>query len=305
MLFSNPMENGDDLNDELFNILTIEKCYHRQKIMCQQKNQSKSLRNVNNDDASTTSTTTITTKKCHPNRRRYEQTNRWQQSKPKTKSMPTTKRKQLQQQQIEMMTSVRRLRTLLPKQWNVISLLFIVLLSISVQSNYVYGARSRDNFNSIYLNNNHSVNNIIQNLTDSTDPIDASADAIQFMDNDLEIVDIDDLPLSLPTDQNFRYNVTVDGVAIDDFFDPYSSSNSSSGNRKLRRSPIYQNEFAVYVPSGSDEAHSIADKHGFVNMGQVSFTFHFFQFSFSACLQSLTPESYPLTMKRKIHQFAK
>uniref|UniRef100_A0A1B0GIL1 furin n=2 Tax=Lutzomyia longipalpis TaxID=7200 RepID=A0A1B0GIL1_LUTLO len=37
-----------------------------------------------------------------------------------------------------------------------------------------------------------------------------------------------------------------------------------------RRTPIYQNEFAVYIPSGDEEAvNRIASKHGFTNMGQI------------------------------------
>lgn len=146
-----------------------------------------------------------------------------------------------------------RQRTLSPIQWNVISLLFIVLLSINGQSQFVFGARSRDNFNSIYLNNNHSVNN--QNGRD-TDPA-AETNAISY--DDLEIIDIDDLTVTDP----YLQNVT-DG-SVDDSRTAYSSS------RKLRRSPIYHNEFAVYVPYGANEADAVANRHGFTNAGQVSF----------------------------------
>lgn len=37
-----------------------------------------------------------------------------------------------------------------------------------------------------------------------------------------------------------------------------------------RQQPIYQNQFAVYIPSGRDDADLVADKHGFVNLGQVT-----------------------------------
>lgn len=37
-----------------------------------------------------------------------------------------------------------------------------------------------------------------------------------------------------------------------------------------RRIPIYQNEFAVHIPSGAEVADRIAHKYGFQNMGQVS-----------------------------------
>ena len=37
-----------------------------------------------------------------------------------------------------------------------------------------------------------------------------------------------------------------------------------------RPQPIFQNQFAVHIPSGRADADEIADKHGFVNMGKVS-----------------------------------
>lgn len=37
-----------------------------------------------------------------------------------------------------------------------------------------------------------------------------------------------------------------------------------------RLQAIYQNEFALYVPGGTDKANEVADKHGCTNMGQVS-----------------------------------
>lgn len=36
-----------------------------------------------------------------------------------------------------------------------------------------------------------------------------------------------------------------------------------------RPQPIYQNQFAVHIPSSQHDADHIADKHGFVNLGQV------------------------------------
>lgn len=39
-----------------------------------------------------------------------------------------------------------------------------------------------------------------------------------------------------------------------------------------RRLPIYQNEFAVHIPSGAEVADRIAHKYGFENMGQVRMT---------------------------------
>lgn len=73
------------------------------------------------------------------------------------------------------------------------------------------------------------------------------------------IVDIDD-------DVEYVRRSIGDG---NDDADIYSHRNLHSRTR-LKRSPIFQNEFAVYVPNGGDMADSIAGKYGFSNMGQVS-----------------------------------
>lgn len=52
-----------------------------------------------------------------------------------------------------------------------------------------------------------------------------------------------------------------------------AASSNESQRRKLggrRLQAIYQNEFALYVPGGTDKANEVADKYGFTNMGQVS-----------------------------------
>ncbi|GAB0086954.1 hypothetical protein DMENIID0001_011850 [Sergentomyia squamirostris] len=39
---------------------------------------------------------------------------------------------------------------------------------------------------------------------------------------------------------------------------------------RARRTPIYQNEFAVYIPASDDDTvNRVASKHGFTNMGQI------------------------------------
>ena len=45
---------------------------------------------------------------------------------------------------------------------------------------------------------------------------------------------------------------------------------SFRGTHSLPRQPMYTNEFAVHIPAGKDMADIIADKYGFINMGQVS-----------------------------------
>lgn len=129
---------------------------------------------------------------------------------------------------------------------NAFVLFFIVLLShdqiTTTAATTVHDARSRDSFNSIYQRNNLSVNNVA-----------IDTDAV-----------VNQLDIELPIESFI--NVTND----DEFERLLSSRSSSSSNNKLRRDPIYQNEFAVYIPDGVDVADRIAGKHGFSNMGQVS-----------------------------------
>lgn len=92
---------------------------------------------------------------------------------------------------------------------------------------------------------------------------DANADATRI------IVDIDDdgeYARSIGDNDGDVNNANDDA----DDADTYASRNLHSRTR-LRRSPIFQNEFAVYVPNGEEMADSIAGKYGFSNMGQVSF----------------------------------
>jgi hypothetical protein len=74
-----------------------------------------------------------------------------------------------------------------------------------------------------------------------------------------------------------RYDDFSDLVDNDDtiYLNPYknSSLNNINYSDKIfttkRSKPIYQNEFAVYIPGGIDKAHEIANRYGFTNMGQV------------------------------------
>lgn len=136
-------------------------------------------------------------------------------------------------------------RTLSPHSLNAVFLFFIVLLSHD-QTTTVYGARSRDSSNSIYQSNNLSVNNVIKTDSNASAAIDTIT-VVNQIDNELPI--------------DYFVNVTND--------DEFEQLLRRSSN-KLKRDPVYQNEFAVYVPGGADVADSIASKHGFTNMGQVS-----------------------------------
>lgn len=77
----------------------------------------------------------------------------------------------------------------------------------------------------------------------------------------------------LYSDNSSVFNV----IANEDISGSYFSPSTS----RLRRSPIFQNEFAVYIPSGTDVADSLADKYGFSNLGQVSNTHIVFVFFYS------------------------
>lgn len=59
-------------------------------------------------------------------------------------------------------------------------------------------------------------------------------------------------------------------LAVDENIDGGSNHFLTNLN-KLRRQPIYQNEFALYIPKGDDVADQVATKFGFTNMGQVRF----------------------------------
>lgn len=69
---------------------------------------------------------------------------------------------------------------------------------------------------------------------------------------------------------NSVYSNNNASTAVDFMDDDFDSASFIQNLNKLRRQPIYQNEFAVYVPKGLDVADSVAAKFGFTNMGQVS-----------------------------------
>ncbi|XP_046801325.1 furin-like protease 2 isoform X2 [Lucilia cuprina] len=52
-------------------------------------------------------------------------------------------------------------------------------------------------------------------------------------------------------------------VIHDDLLDSFR------GTHSLPHQPMYTNEFAVHIPAGKDMADLIADKYGFINMGQI------------------------------------
>ena len=111
------------------------------------------------------------------------------------------------------------------------------------------GARSRDSFNSIYQNKS-SVNSITNEDLNASAAIDTNF--VNLIDEELPIIDIE------------YFNNVTDDAELEKLLD---------GRRKSKRHPIYQNEFAVYIPNGADMADSVAEKHGFSNMGQVSLVF--------------------------------
>lgn len=123
---------------------------------------------------------------------------------------------------------------------------------IALHSQSASGALSRDS-SSIYHNN--SINNVIAVTNNSTV---TDADVVDYMAN--VILDIDGEAELAAADDEVRRNADADDNA--------GANNGRLPNRK-RRKPIYQNEFAVYIPNGDAFADSIAARHGFANLGQV------------------------------------
>lgn len=137
----------------------------------------------------------------------------------------------------------KRQRTLSPHSISPVILFFIVLLSYD-QTTTVNGALSRDSFISVYQNK-YSVNNITNADLKSSSEIDANV--VTLFDDQSPIIE-------------YFKNVS-DDVGFDRLL---------SDSRKSKQPTIYQNEFAVYIPSGNGTADHVADKYGFSNMGQVS-----------------------------------
>lgn len=83
-------------------------------------------------------------------------------------------------------------------------------------------------------------------------------------------------PISSRRDSDTSTNNNVisdDGDNSELLFDGYESFydiNNNAHRFESRKQPMFQNEFAVYIPMGDLTADSIAAKHGFINMGPVS-----------------------------------
>lgn len=230
MLFSNYLDNVPKFS-EFADSLSIERCYQS---MCHRL-KSSSLACTGYAAFGQGQSLAQTKHQLHRNHNRIRWKSRHQAQMPNRRRQTHPK--------------PAHQRTLMPISMNAVVLFFIVLLSHD-QMTTVYGARSRDSFNSIYQSNNHSVNN-----SNASAAIDSNIVVENHLEDELPAIDFD-----------YVANVTDDAD-----FERFLSKMEYSNNRKLKRSTIYQNEFAVYIPSGVDTADSIAAKHGFSNMGQVSF----------------------------------
>lgn len=231
MLFSNFLDNVPKFS-AFADSVSIEKCYQS---MCER------IKSLSGDDTSSFEhdqhVPMANHHQFHPNHNRI----RW-------KNVSLQKSKRVTHHYTNQLAHQHQ-RTLMPHTLHAVILFFIVLLSFD-QTTTVYGARSRDSFNSIYQSNNLSVNNVIKTGTNTSAAIDM----------DMMVNHIDD---ELPID-------TFVNVTNDDEFERLLRLSEFSRSNKQKRDPIYQNEFAVYVPGGNDVADQIASKHGFTNMGQVS-----------------------------------
>lgn len=165
------------------------------------------------------------------------------------------------------------------------TMFFIVTMHCQIAN----GALSRDSsYNSIY--NNISMNNndiTVANNNNSMGGAAATVAAVTITHDDDAAVatdaDADATHIIVDIDDDGEYARNIGGGGSGgggagytdgghDDADIYASRNLH-GRTRLRRSPIFQNEFAVYVPNGGEMADSIAGKHGFANMGQVSLHF--------------------------------
>lgn len=248
MLFSNNLNNASNYCESDDDVQLIEKCY---RSMCD--NDCSSNGNVEND--------------TQPNHNYNRMKWRSQQQQQINSTIHLNQQKMISKHHQPKQSKYRTI-TLHSSSYafKAFILFFIVLLS-NDEYRSVHGARSRDSLISIYQNNNHSVNNVIKNELNASAAIENSID----INIDLPIVDDADLLL-------FNDKLSINGTdddAINNYFNRYANNNA----HKLRRSPIYQNEFAVFIPNGADLADSIASKHGFTNMGTVS-CFILFSFIF-------------------------
>lgn len=241
MLFSHFLDNVPIKFCEFAERVSVERCY---------QSMSQQLKSPTSDQNATFDQGQNVVQAKHHNHNRT----RWKGNRPHhnhQSNMMTTKRphqKIAHQQQ----------RTLKPYTFNAVILFFILLLSHD-QMTTVNGARSRDSFNSIYHNNN-SVNNISN--VDSKASVEMAAIAVDT--NVVNQID-DELPI---IDFEYFSNVT-DDAKFEKILSEIENGNNGGG-RKLKHRPIYQNEFAVYIPNGVNVADTVAAKHGFTNMGQVS-----------------------------------
>lgn len=77
------------------------------------------------------------------------------------------------------------------------------------------------------------------------------------------------------------FNIIASGEEVydvedDDGAEYYRNSPPAANtNGRLKRTPIYHNEFAVYIPGGGEMADTLAHKYGYVNMGQVRYFLHY------------------------------
>lgn len=135
----------------------------------------------------------------------------------------------------------------LPLRISYTAIAVVMFFIITLHSQSANGALSRDS-SSIYHNN--SINNIIAVTNNSIVTDDGDVD---YIENVISIID--------------EERIATDDADV--------QNNNKFSKRKIRK-PIYHNEFAVYIPNGDTWADSIAAKHGFSNMGQVSFLLFFF-----------------------------
>lgn len=144
-------------------------------------------------------------------------------------------------------------------------LLIVSLYLFFLQCEVVLGSAFNTNNNNTITNklNNLNINNINTNINKfNTRLINKS---ISVLNNNKNKYD---------DDNDFNYQLS-DSLLHDNENISNVINKKPNFNRYYKPTIIYQNEFAVHIPEGLDVANSIADKYGFINMGQVIY-FHFY-----------------------------
>uniref|UniRef100_W4VRF9 furin n=1 Tax=Corethrella appendiculata TaxID=1370023 RepID=W4VRF9_9DIPT len=142
------------------------------------------------------------------------------------------------------------------KSMNFPLLLISLNFLLCLHNNNVYGALI--NNSNITNNNNNLINN--ENIKTNLNLIN----------------DIDNLNNYISVNNSNYNNIANENNASDDDVEIHHINPN-----RIKSTPIYLNEFAVYIPNGLDVANILAEKYGFTNLGQIGPLKNYFLFHHS------------------------